>query len=38
MLKKVEGELQPVMLDELGDPVLDRAYSRFQLKDMAAEI
>ena len=32
MLKKVEGELQPVMLDELGDPVLDRAYSRFQIE------
>ena len=32
MLKKVEGELQPVMLDELGDPVLDRAYNRFQIE------
>ena len=32
MLKEVEGELQPVMLDELGDPVLDRAYNRFQIE------
>ncbi len=32
MLKEVEGKLQPVMLDELGDPVLDRAYNRFQIE------
>ena len=32
MLKEVEGKLQPVMLNELGDPVLDRAYNRFQIE------
>jgi len=32
MLKEVEGKLQPVMLDELGDPVLDLAYNRFQIE------
>ena len=32
MLKEVEGKLQPVMLDELGDPVLDRAYNRFKIE------
>ena len=32
MLKEVEGKLQPVMLDELDDPVLDRAYNRFQIE------
>jgi len=31
MFKDVEGKLQPVMLAELGDPVLDRAYNRFQI-------
>jgi hypothetical protein len=32
MLKDVAGKLQPVMLDELGDPVLDRAFNRFQIE------
>ena len=32
MLKTVDGKLQPVMLDELGDPVLDRAYHRFRIE------
>jgi adenylate cyclase len=32
MLKEVAGKLQPVMLNELGDPVLDRAFSRFQIE------
>ena len=38
MLKKVEGELQPVMLDELGDPVLDRAYNRFQIEGHGSRV
>jgi adenylate cyclase len=32
ILKDVGGELQPVMLNELGDPLLDRAFSRFQIE------
>jgi adenylate cyclase len=32
MLKDVGGKLQPVMLNELGDPVLDRAFNRFQIE------
>jgi len=32
MLKKVGDALQPVMLDELGDPVLSRAYNRFKIE------
>jgi class 3 adenylate cyclase len=32
MLKDVGGELKPVMLNELGDPVLDRAFGRFQIE------
>lgn len=32
MLKKVEGKLQPVMLSEIGDRVLERAYNRFQIE------
>jgi hypothetical protein len=32
MLKEVAGKLQPVMLNELGDPVLDRAFNRFQIE------
>ncbi len=32
MLKEVEGKLQPVMLHELNDPVLDRAYNRFRIE------
>ena len=32
MLKKVGDTLQPLMLDELGDPVLNRAYNRFKLE------
>jgi len=38
MLKKVEGELQPVMLDELGDPVLDRSYNRFQIEGHGSRV
>jgi class 3 adenylate cyclase len=32
MLKKVGDTLQPVMLDELGDPVLSRAYNRYKIE------
>jgi class 3 adenylate cyclase len=32
MLKKVEGKLKPVMLNELNDRVLERAYNRFQIE------
>jgi hypothetical protein len=32
MLKKVGDTLQPLTLDELGDPVLSRAYNRFKLE------
>ena len=32
MLKRVGDTLQPVMLDELGDPVLSRAYNRFKIE------
>lgn len=32
LLKKNGDTLQPLMLDELGDPVLSRAYSRFKLE------
>ena len=32
MLKRVGDSLQPAMLDELGDPVLSRAYNRFKVE------
>jgi len=32
MLKKVGDTLQPVMLEELGDPVLSRAYNRYKIE------
>ena len=32
MLKKVGDTLQPVILDELGDPVLSRAYNRYKIE------
>ena len=32
MLKRVGDTLQPAMLDELGDPVLSRAYNRFRIE------
>jgi len=38
MLKNVAGELQAVMLNELGDPVLDRAYNRFQIEGHGSRV
>ncbi len=32
MLKDVDGKLEPARMDELDDPVLDRAYNRFQIE------
>jgi len=32
VLKRVGDTLKPVMLDELGDPVLSRAYNRFKIE------
>jgi len=32
ILKDVGGELQPVKLNEFGDPILERAFSRFQIE------
>lgn len=38
MLKRVGGTLQPARLDELGDPVLSRAYNRFKIEGNGSRI
>ncbi len=38
MLKRVGDTFQPAMLQELGDPVLNRAYSRFKIEGHGSRI
>ena len=38
MLKRVGDTIQPAMLEELGDPVLSRAYNRFKIEGYGSRI
>jgi class 3 adenylate cyclase len=38
MLKRVDDTFQPAMLEELGDPVLNRAYNRFKIEGHGSRI
>lgn len=38
MLKRVGDTFQPAMLEELGDPVLNRAYNRFKIEGHGSRI